>query len=717
MQAVILDHIAKGEVLLLVDGLDEISDPSVRMQFCQELERTAVRYPDAHVVVTSRIVGYRDMPYRMASGFEHGVIADLNREDKDLFARSWVDVTDQQQAPEERAKSAQELVDAFHSSDRIERLTGNPMLLTTMALVKRKVGKLPNKRTKLYAEAVAVLLNWNPRYYDIIEEDEAIPQLEYVAYAMCQRGVQRLTQDDILDLLDKVRAEYPSIRAIRQRPPGEFLGYLEARSSILIKSGGIWDKSKTQEKAAWEFRHLTFQEYLAARALIDGCHPDREKSKSLAEEVAALAGALEESGSRLGPDMDAEVQVPESWREALRLLVTDCKGDDVDDVLLAILNPIEGEDAGKTERPRAVLAALCLADEPNVSDQVAERVIAAFASKVTDQDGGGHVRTTLDTAAIELGRSMWEQQLRQCLIEEYCTRPPDKRHNPGSLWGMVEIAGWARSDAESPVRFAELVQRLTSGERSEELSAALTVMLAAYEKKAVLIPGLVDGLFALLGADPPRTHAATWALGWLADKRVSGDDKGIWTPNEAKVAEIVTVLDATAPEEGATRRWLAGILGYSGDKRAVKPLLARLDDPDASVRRVVVEVLGNLGFKEAVEPLLARIDDPDESVRHAVVEALGNLGFKEVVEALIARLDDPDERVRRAVVEALATKRSKMDRLLLSRDLDGVAPGIDPRKTIGKERIADAGRKLQITPEEARAAYQALATDFHLTIE
>jgi len=60
--------------------------------------------------------------------------------------------------------------------------------------------------------------------------------------------------------------------------------------------------------------------------------------------------------------------VSESWREALRLLVADCKDDDVDEVLLSILNPLQGEDEAKTGRPRAVLAALCLADEPNVSE-------------------------------------------------------------------------------------------------------------------------------------------------------------------------------------------------------------------------------------------------------------------------------------------------------------------------------------------------------------
>ncbi len=804
MQAVILDRIANGEALLLVDGLDEINDPSVRMMFCQELERTAVRYPDAHVVVTSRIVGYRDMPYRMGSGFEHGVIADLNREDKDLFARRWVNVTEQHQTTEERAKRAEELADAFHSNDRIERLTGNPMLLTTMALVKRKVGKLPNKRTKLYAEAVAVLLNWNPRYHQIIEEDEAFPQLEYVAYAMCQRGVQRLTQDDILDLLDKARTEYPSIRAIRQRPAKAFLEHLEARSSILIKSGGIWDKNKTQEKAAWEFRHLTFQEYLAARALIDGRYPDRDRSKSLAEEVAGLAGAVEASGSRLAPGMLDEVQVPESWREALRLVVADCRGDDVDDVLLAILNPMEGEDAAKTGRPRAVLAGLCLADEPDVSDQVAERVIAVFAGSVEVKDADDFRRTILGAAAIELGRSMWVHQVKQCLIEEYCTRPAEQRWSPGCLWGIVEVAGWARSDAESPDRFAELVQRLSSGDRTEELSAALTVMLAAYNRKAVLTPGLVDGLIALLEVDRLRTNAASWALMWLAHK------EGTWSPNEAESTRLIAVLDATADDEKTTARWLATILGHSGDKRAVQrllawfddpdkyvrdavaralgelgfkeavgPLSARLDDPDVLVRgsvvktlgelgrkeavgpllsrlddaevpvrvavvealgklgceeavepllarlddavvpvRVaVVEALGNLGREEAVEPLLARLDDAEVPVRVAVVEALGKLGFKDAVEPLLARLDDPDERVRRVLVSSLASERSEIDRILLSRDLDGAAPGIDPRETINSDRIVNAATRLKIAPEEARAAYQALAADFHLTIE
>lgn len=120
-----------------------ITDPAVRARFCEHLEQIVVAYPEAPVIATSRIVGYREMGYRLGRGFEHVTLADLSAEDKDDFARRWCRLTE---LPERRDTAAQELIHDIHSSNRIERLTGNPMLLTTMALVKRKVGKLPSRR-------------------------------------------------------------------------------------------------------------------------------------------------------------------------------------------------------------------------------------------------------------------------------------------------------------------------------------------------------------------------------------------------------------------------------------------------------------------------------------------------------------------------------------------------------------------------------------------
>src|SRR5690606_16122167 len=126
----------------------------------------------------------------------------------------WISVTESTRSPEDRAERERELIAALQASSRISQLASNPMLLTTLALVKRKVGKLPSRRTKLYEEAVGVLLNWNPTVYDPIDEREAIPQLGYVAYEMCRRGIQRIAEPDLLELLDRVRAEYCNVRAL-----------------------------------------------------------------------------------------------------------------------------------------------------------------------------------------------------------------------------------------------------------------------------------------------------------------------------------------------------------------------------------------------------------------------------------------------------------------------------------------------------------------------
>ena len=514
MRAVILDRIAKGDALLLVDGLDEITNPQVRIMFCQELERTAERYPEAHIVATSRIVGYRDMPYRMGTGFEHDVIAELTRGDKDIFAQRWVEITEQYQPSEEKVKRTQELLDALHSGDRIERLTGNPMLLTTLALVKRKVGKLPNRRTKLYAEAVSVLLNWNPRHYQTIEEDEAIPQLEYLAFEMCQQGVQQLTEDDVLDILYKLRQEYPNVRAIRRREPYVFLNLLEARSSILIKTGGLWLKQQGMEKPVWEFRHLTFQEYLAARALLDGRYPGRDRTKSLAEQVAPLAGSVKEARRRARPK--PELEVVESWQEVLRLLVADCKDDDVDDVLRAILTPLTNEETSKTVRPRSVLATRCLADEPNVSEEVAQEVLVSFARAIERGDGMGRVRTTIDTATIEVGASQWGPKLQQCLVDEFFRRCPNERANPGGLLGMVQVTVAAVNASKFSEWFKTLVDPLRSSDPKEAATAALAVMESVFEQKVDVVPDMIPILFGLLNREPPLADAAAWALVWLS---------------------------------------------------------------------------------------------------------------------------------------------------------------------------------------------------------
>jgi hypothetical protein len=710
MQALILEKIANNHVLLMVDGLDEITLPHVRVQFCQELERTAARYPALSMIVTSRIVGYRDMPYRMGRGFRHGVISELSRAHKDAFAKRWIAVTAQRQSAEERAKREQELIEALHATDRIERLTGNPMLLTTLALVKRKVGKLPNRRHKLYEEAVEVLLNWNTERHEPIDPDEALPQLEYIAYAMCQRGVQRLSDDEIMTLLEQFRVDYPSVRAVKNHSERAFLNLLEARSSILITAGNIWQKGR-QEQAAWEFRHLTFQEYLAAKALIDGKYPNRDKSQSLAEAIAPLAGMVQETNR-----LDEKHKTPESWREALRLLVVACTDDDVDDVLAAILTPTAGEDHAITARPRAVLAGLCLAEEPNAGDAIAERILGRLMEVMQAGDGYPRRGTSLAGALSELHRSQWAAAIKRHLLENYLKAEPASREAFGGLWAAVSGDAWLRANAPQADKLHTLLVALQSPEPMAAIAAALTVMQLTFQGKLEVVDGLVDALFALLLRGAAATFAAAWALGWLHNDYEGR--KPYWQADDDAVDTLGGILSSSNTDEIDTHYCILSILGASANPKAFEHILPFIAATHDRPQVAAIDALERLADPRAIPALLPLLATGGPAASLAAAKALSALGDASG-QAWLVEAWHEDGDVYSGAGAGVAILRIEIDainRCLLTRDIDGARPTIQPNEAITPERIQACSEKLNLSEAEIRQRYESMAATYKLKL-
>lgn len=680
-----------GQALLLIDGLDEITDHTVRIGFCKQLETVAVSYPAVTMVITSRIVGYREMPFKMGHSFEHLIVTDLSKEDKDEFARRWCETTE---LKDRCAQATADLIKAIHSSDRIERLSGNPMLLTTLALVKRKVGKLPTRRADLYYEAIKVLLNWRAEVDEPLDDREALPQLEYVAYEMCRRGEQRLREDEIIALLEEVRVNYANnIRALQKHGAEEFLKILQRRTSILVEVGTV--KHDGVLVPVYEFRHLTFQEYLAGLALVRGHFPGHDKTKRLAERIAPLAGITVERKIEESRE-EKEFVISENWREALRLCIASCNDDDVDEAIEAILTPLNTEDAEKTARPRAVLAILCLADEPNVSETVGNQVLQQFVQQVGENDGWGKVHTSLDTAAMEVARSVWAEKLQRELAQEFCRREAQVHWSPGSLCGMMgkEII-FALPEPTDEIN--KLIEQLDCMDKVEVIISALTIMSIAYSEHRPngrvrhfpnkLVALTLDKLVLLLNQSSVMDHAVVGAMRWLAE-RGYGDQPPVecieWAQkNQSHIQTILAYLKQPKLDKAATRLLIIFIghieeiqafellitklddenksvrgdacyaLGKIKDVRAVEPLIAKLDDEDRFVRGNTCSALGEIGDVRAVEFLIAKLDDEDEFVRYAACFALGEIGDVRAVELLIAKLDDENEQVKRAACYAL----------------------------------------------------------------
>jgi len=106
---------------------------------------------------------------------------------------------------------------------------------------------------------------------------------------------------------------------IFNRGPADLVEVLERRSSLLIEAGHV--RIDGRELPVYEFRHLTFQEYLAGLALVDGRFPGHEKGVRLAGRVAPLAGVVREQDTRFG---SPESVVTANWREPLRLCLAAC---------------------------------------------------------------------------------------------------------------------------------------------------------------------------------------------------------------------------------------------------------------------------------------------------------------------------------------------------------------------------------------------------------
>lgn len=102
-------------------------------------------------------------------------------------------------------------------------------------------------------------------------------------------------------------------------------------------------------------------------------------------------------------------------------------------------------------------------------------------------------------------------------------------------------------------------------------------------------------------------------------------------------------LEALAKDDDADsrERWIAiRVMGQTGDKAALTPLLALSEDPMPAIRSAASSALGDLGFAEACPRLEALLVDPAIIVRVAAAEALGAIGDSRSVSALAKALSD-----------------------------------------------------------------------------
>ncbi|HWY89574.1 MAG TPA: HEAT repeat domain-containing protein, partial [Solirubrobacteraceae bacterium] len=641
----LFERLRNGRALLLVDGLDEIPALTVRKKFCKQLSSIARAYPKTPIIVTSRIVGYREIGRPLWHAFEHFTVADLSRADKNEFARRWIALTE---IESRQRKATRDLTRDIHSTDAIERLTANPMLLTTLALVKRQVGTLPRRRAELYSSAVNVLLNWRSDMGKMLDQREALPQLEYLAYAMCEQGVTHLSEDKTVALLSQMRTEYGDrIHDLKGHKPDDFLQLVERQTEILLQAGH--EKYGGRLVPVFEFRHLSFQEYLAGMALVEGRHPSRDWKKTLPDRVAEVAvRAASRDGSADGDSLEAA----ERWREALRLCAVSCSDDEVDGVLRAILTPTEQETAWS----RAILAALCLADDPNASDAVGDAVLRALVDRDADDWLGAPWTAewpNTEKAVRELASSHWSGRLRT-LVSNRFREPAATRDRLEQLaWVAATLANEMAPDAEQFDHWQHACAGHLSSNDTRAIGAALSIRGLDRWMRCLVGPELIGALSDALTRSERRALTAAWALAFLTQQDPNEPWRDPRAPSSLLAAAAESLVDALGVGGEEVKRSVAEVLGSLGDARAVKPLINALGTEADAVKHSAAQALGNLGDARAVKPLINALSTETEEVKRSAAEALGNLGDARAVKPLIDALSTGSDAVKHLAAQAL----------------------------------------------------------------
>ena len=258
-----------GSSLVLLDGLDEVSDTEERKEICRWIKQQHGLFEQARFVVTSRPTGYRKEE-GIYLDFEHQPVAvkDFSHAQQVKFLNNWYQAalmyeirpegTSEEEwkekQGEEATKLATAMIEYFNKPENkgVRELAAVPMLLQIMAILWKERKFLPNRRQDLYSAALDYLLEYRDRARDreplLSAEDTrrvlapvALWMQEVLCFDEADRKTMHEQMQQKLDILEgKHKAE-------------ELCQTLVDRAGILVGHG----------KKTYMFRHKTFREFLA----------------------------------------------------------------------------------------------------------------------------------------------------------------------------------------------------------------------------------------------------------------------------------------------------------------------------------------------------------------------------------------------------------------------------------------------------------------------
>jgi len=651
-------QLISGHGVVLLDAWDEISDLNRRQQL-RDLIANFSETSVGRMLLTSRSMDYDLTPPPLPNG-EKLAMMPWNWHQIESFIRVWF---------ESEKSYVEQFVSELEQHPRCHALARIPLMLQFLCQVYPDAD-LPSQRSELYRNCLWRLFrDWQIQdkkniikgKYELSETyiGGLIEALESLALELHIRGLKQFYEEDVRSILVSFFKEISKDSCLHE------LQAEEATPTKIMehfKDCGILVPSANTGPRKLQFLDLTFQEYLAARAIAkrEDCADVALKhvydpawnhvlimlgsiTRQVRKYVATLLRANREDVI-CRPFMLAIQVIAESDQEQWTKRFLNTLFDELFEIYFERSNAflsreVKGKMTMLPEAERHLISKL-----PNCRKEDCVLVIEAIGELGTDQA----VKPLVD--ALNTNEVRWRTPSpvsEQSVLCRVWTAMWTFVHDPdGRIQGIVSATRQLEELRDNLVReqiVREIVIALDSIQSTQAVQALIRILLNDQD--------YCTRIEAVSALESIRSEEAVEPL----IKILKDQDQDMVVRSRVALAlasigseDAVESLICARDDQSENVRLAARVgLHKVGSDKIVEPLTRALKDPDRDVRRNAAFALADsIVSDQAVEPLIEALKDPDSQVRSNVALALGSTDSNKAVEPLIKVLKDQDSKVR-----------------------------------------------------------------------
>ncbi len=255
---IIGNYLSQDRALFLLDGTDEIPE-RLRAGLVEMIASFRFAHKESRFLLTGRPHGIAGKAQERFGKYLQD-IEPLDREKIETFIEKWF------RAVSGRARgladlTAKDMISDIREHEHISVFTQNPLLLTAVCILYQVGKRIPEQRAELYNRIVENLLF--KRFISTTDTDKVNRVREFLmllAFTMQKAHVRDMEVGEAKDMLKTVFQ-----RAVDEKP-NDYKQRLDTLFEEIEPNCGLLNRLSSGDVG---FSHLTFQEFLAAKHMID----------------------------------------------------------------------------------------------------------------------------------------------------------------------------------------------------------------------------------------------------------------------------------------------------------------------------------------------------------------------------------------------------------------------------------------------------------------